>query len=115
VRLLAAGKGPARPGLQADHGRFEERFCDQGIDVSTGTVYVSFYATGIRGFTSLANVTCTIGGVSAPVVSAGAQGQFPGLDQLNVQLPGSLSGAGSVNVVFTIDGQTSNPVIISIQ
>jgi len=85
------------------------------IDVSTGTVYVSFYGTGIRGFSSLANVNCTIGGASATVLSAGAQGQFPGLDQLNVQLPGSLRGAGSVNVVFTIDGQTSNPVTISVQ
>jgi len=85
------------------------------IDVSTGTVYVSFFGTGIRGFDSLGNATCTIGGTNATVIAAGAQGQFPGLDQVNVQLPSSLSGAGSVTVQFTVDGQAANPVTIAIQ
>ena len=64
------------------------------IDVSTGTVYVSFYGTGFRGVSSLANANCTIGGVPATVLFAGAQGQFSGLDQLNVQLPGLFEGPG---------------------
>jgi uncharacterized protein (TIGR03437 family) len=85
------------------------------IDVSTGTVFVSFYGTGIRGFGSLANVTCTIGGTNATVLSAGAQGQFAGLDQVNVQVPASLQGAGTVTVVFSVNGQAANPVTISIK
>ena len=63
----------------------------------------------------LANVTCTIGGVNAAVTFAGAQGEFAGLDQLNVQIPTSLRGRGEVSVVFTIDGQSTNPVTISVQ
>jgi uncharacterized protein (TIGR03437 family) len=85
------------------------------IDVSSGTVFVSFYGTGIRGFSSLANVTCMIGATNVTVLAAGAQGQFAGLDQVNVQLPASLKGAGTVNVVFTVNGQTANAVTISIQ
>lgn len=85
------------------------------IDVKTGTVFVSFYGTGIRGFGAQGSVTCTIGGTNAPVIGAAAQGQFAGLDQVNVQLPGSLAGAGTVNVVFTVNGQAANPVTISIQ
>jgi uncharacterized protein (TIGR03437 family) len=85
------------------------------IDVSTGTVYVSFYGTGIRGRSSLANVSCSIGGTTATVLFAGDQGQFPGLDQVVVQLPASLRSSGQATVVFTIDGQTTNPVTISIQ
>jgi uncharacterized protein (TIGR03437 family) len=57
---------------------------DTGAD---GQVFLELFGTGIRGRTSLANVTATLGGVSAPVLFAGAQGQFPGLDQVNVQLP----------------------------
>jgi uncharacterized protein (TIGR03437 family) len=40
---------------------------------------------------------------------------FAGLDQVNVQLPASLKGSGSANVVFTVNGQAANPVTISIQ
>ena len=73
------------------------------------------FAAPIRGFSSLANVTCMIGATNVTVLAAGAQGQFAGLDQVNVQLPASLKGAGTVNVVFTVNGQTANPVTISIQ
>jgi uncharacterized protein (TIGR03437 family) len=52
--------------------------------------------------------------VTAPVVFAGAQGQFVGLDQINVQLPAALRGRGIVPVVFTVDGQTSNTVMINV-
>jgi uncharacterized protein (TIGR03437 family) len=77
-------------------------------------VYLTLYGTGIRGEANLANVSATIGGVSVPVAYAGAQGQYPGFDQVNVQLPGQLHGAGTVNVVLTVDGQASNAVQIAV-
>jgi uncharacterized protein (TIGR03437 family) len=49
------------------------------------------------------------------VLYAGAQGQYEGFDQMDVQLPHSLAGAGVVNVVATVDGATSNVVQIQIQ
>jgi uncharacterized protein (TIGR03437 family) len=59
-------------------------------------------------------VTCTVGGVAVPVQFAGAQGQYPGFDQVNVQLPASLKGQGTADVVLTVDGRISNAVQIAI-
>ena len=84
---------------------------DPGVDAP---VYLSFYGTGISGGSSPAGVTVTIGGVTVPASYAGPQSQFPGLDQVNVQLPLSLHGAGVVDVTVTVDGVTSNPVKIDV-
>jgi uncharacterized protein (TIGR03437 family) len=85
------------------------------IDLGSGDVYLTLYGTGIRKRTSLANVSCTIGGASAPVLFAGPQGTFVGLDQINVQIPGSLRGRGEVNLILTVDGQASNAVTLNVQ
>jgi uncharacterized protein (TIGR03437 family) len=79
------------------------------------TVYLILYGTGIRNRSSLANVTININGTDVPVLYAGPQPSYEGLDQINVQLPQSLSGSGQVNVVLTVDGQTANVVTIDIQ
>jgi len=85
------------------------------IAIGSGTVYLVLYGTGIRNRSSLAGVTATIGTASLPVAYAGAQGQFPGLDQVNVLLPATLAGAGKVNVTLTADGQVSNPLVLNFQ
>jgi uncharacterized protein (TIGR03437 family) len=79
------------------------------------TVYLILYGTGIRNRSSLANVTININGTDVPVLYAGLQPSYEGLDQINVQLPQSLSGSGQVNVILTVDGQTANVVTIDIQ
>ncbi|HUA20854.1 MAG TPA: hypothetical protein VMB25_19030 [Bryobacteraceae bacterium] len=84
------------------------------LGVNTAT-YVTFYGTGIRGRSALANVRVTIDGTVAPVLYAGPAPGFTGLDQVNVLLPASLSGDGEANVVLTADGQTSNTVTMNIQ
>jgi uncharacterized protein (TIGR03437 family) len=78
-------------------------------------VYLTLYGTGIRNRSSLAGVTCTIGGISVPVQYAGAQPQFAGLDQVNVVLPATLRGAGQRDLALTVDGQVANTVQVSIQ
>ncbi|HYW40571.1 MAG TPA: hypothetical protein VE957_20900 [Terriglobales bacterium] len=82
-------------------------------------VYASFYGTGIRNLSSLSNVSVSVNGVKLKVLYAGPAPGFTGLDQVNVLLDPSLSGAGEVNVVLTVDGQTNdpitNPVTINIQ
>jgi uncharacterized protein (TIGR03437 family) len=60
-------------------------------------------------------VTATIGGTAATVAFAGAQGTFVDEDQINVQVPQSLKGAGLVNVVLNVDGKSTNPVQILVQ
>ena len=64
------------------------------------------YGTGIRGVSSLANVTATIGTTNVPVLYAGPcdPAHFYGLDQVNLALPHSLAGAGQVNLVITVNG-----------
>jgi len=78
-------------------------------------VYISFYGSGIRNRSSVGNVTCTIGGIRVPVLYAGAQTEFAGLDQVNVEIPKALRGRGEVPVIVTVDGQTTNTVTISIR
>jgi uncharacterized protein (TIGR03437 family) len=86
------------------------------IALSANTnVYLILYGTGIRNRSSLANVTTNINGRNVPVLYAGPQSSYEGLDQVNLLLPLSLSGAGEVNVILTVDGQTANVVTINIQ
>jgi uncharacterized protein (TIGR03437 family) len=83
------------------------------IDVTAGQVYLTLFGTGIRNHATA--VTATIGSTTLPTIYAGAQGQFVGEDQINIQLPPSLAGAGLVKVTLNVDGQTANPVQIQIK
>ena len=83
-----------------------------GVDTP---VYLSLYGTGIRNRSSLSNVQVTINGISVPVLYAGLQPDFAGLDQVNVLLTLQLRGAGQANVALTVDGKNSNGVMVNIQ
>jgi uncharacterized protein (TIGR03437 family) len=76
-------------------------------------VYVVVYATGLGKAGGTA--TATVGGLDATVAYAGAQGVYPGLDQINVLLPRGLAGKGRVPVVVTAGGKPSNPVYVTLQ
>jgi uncharacterized protein (TIGR03437 family) len=83
------------------------------LGAATDQVVLELFGTGIRGRSALANVTCKIGTTTVPVQYAGAQFGFVGLDQVNIPLPKSFKGAGSVNVSLTVDGQSANVVAIN--
>lgn len=78
-------------------------------------LYLTLYGTGLRNFSSVANVSATIGGVPAYVAYIGPQGQSPALDQVNLLVPRSLAGAGEVPIILTVDGQTANVVTVSLK
>jgi uncharacterized protein (TIGR03437 family) len=82
---------------------------DPGLDAP---VYLSFYGSGIR---DAKKVTVTIGGMDVPVLYAGPQPAYPGLDQINVPLVLALRGKGLVDVVVTADGVASNAVQINVR
>lgn len=82
---------------------------------ATEELYLNLYCSGARGFSSLSNISVTIGGGTQSVVAAAAQGTFAGLDQINVLLNRNLAGRGSVNLVLTVDGQTANTVTLTFQ
>ncbi len=77
-------------------------------------VFLVLFGTGIRGRSSLAGVTVTAGGVPLAVEYAGAQGTYPGLDQVNVLLDPSLAGRGQVVLQLTVDGAAANPVVVNV-
>jgi uncharacterized protein (TIGR03437 family) len=83
------------------------------LGASTEEIYLEVYGTGIRNANSVAT---TVGGVNVPVLYAGPAPGFSGEDQVNIgPLPGSLAGAGSVNIMLMADGQVSNTVNVTIQ
>jgi uncharacterized protein (TIGR03437 family) len=82
------------------------------LGAASNTVYVWLFGTGIRG---AKNVQAFVAGQSAPVVYAGPQGQYPGLDQVNISLPRSLAGTGEASVYLVADGAVSNMVTLNIQ
>jgi hypothetical protein len=79
------------------------------------TVYLILYGTGIRNRSSLANTSVSFNGKAVTPIYAGPQNQFAGLDQVNVAIPASLAGSGTVNVTVTADGVSSNAVTIAVQ
>jgi endoglucanase len=76
--------------------------------VLSDRLFLALYGTGIRG--SAASVR--IGNLDLTPLYAGPQFQYPGLDQVNVELPRSLAGSGSVNVTVNVGGAGANPVTI---
>ncbi|HZN12567.1 MAG TPA: hypothetical protein VFC61_12865, partial [Blastocatellia bacterium] len=93
------------------------RYTPKPIDLGPegDRVFLVLFGTGIRGRSALSAVKVTIGGVDAMVGSAGEQGGFVGLDQVNALIPRSLIGRGDVNVVLTVDGQQANVTTINIR
>lgn len=92
----------------------QNRFVAVPIDLGPATdrVYLILYGTGIRrGRQKLGSV----GGTLVEVQYAGAQGTFPGLDQVNLLLPRTLIGRGEVDVIVATDEVESNPVRVSVR
>lgn len=95
----------------------QNKFVPALIDLGAATesVFVELYGTGIRARSDLSTVSATIGGIPAQVFYAGAQGQFVGVDQVNVLLPRSLAGRGEVTLMLTADGKVANLVTVGIR
>ena len=82
------------------------------IEIGEEGAVVVLYGTGFR---HAATPVCLIAGEVVEVLYAGAQSDFPGLDQLNVRLPASLRGAGAVVLELKTDGVAANPVMLTIR
>jgi uncharacterized protein (TIGR03437 family) len=75
-------------------------------------VFLVLFGTGLR---NAPDLTVSLNGVPQDVLFFGAQGQFDGLDQINVRLSRNLIGTGPQNVVVTSEGLFSNTVTVQIQ
>jgi uncharacterized protein (TIGR03437 family) len=111
IRVIG-GQANAVPVFSCQGPRCGTVAIDLGVDTP---VYLSLYGTGIRHRSLTTNVTCTVGGISVPVLYAGLQPVFAGLDQVNVLLPLSLRGLGEADLVVTVDGRPSNTVRVNLR
>ena len=80
----------------------------------TDQVFLLLFGSGVRGASSLP--TFLIGGELASVISAGPQGEYVGLDQINVgPLPRRLAGRGEVELLLFVDGIQANTLAVNIR
>jgi uncharacterized protein (TIGR03437 family) len=77
-------------------------------------LFLTIFGTGFRA----AGVRVTnlkVGGIDTPALFIGAQPDFPGLDQINIELPRALAGRGSVDLELTVTGIRANTVNLTFQ
>jgi uncharacterized protein (TIGR03437 family) len=101
----------------AQFDQAQNKFTAAPIDLGAATdqLFLVGFGTGLRNRSALSAVAATIGGATAEVAFAGAQGGFAGLDQVNILIPRSLAGRGNVDVSLRVDGKTANTVSINIK
>jgi uncharacterized protein (TIGR03437 family) len=105
--------GSQTTGPAARYDAATSTFAPLPVSLAGDPVYLVLFGTGLRAHAG--PVTVAIGGVPATVTYAGPQLQFPGLDQVNVLVPSSLAGSGTVGVAVVVDGLAANVVSIAFQ
>ncbi len=91
------------------------RFVPRPIDFvnDTDRLTLVLFGTGIRGRASLNAVLFNFADVAVPTQFAGPQGDLVGLDQINIDLPRTLRGRGTINITGTVDGRMVNTVTVA--
>ncbi len=115
--FTADGTGQGAPAAQVitlrpDGTASEPVLATAPIDLRAGAVYLVLYGTGLRH--SAALPVCTVGGIPAGVLYAGAQGAMAGLDQVNILIPATVK-SGTATLNLTVDGNPANPVTLTIR
>lgn len=114
VRVKADGSQVIEPLARFDAS--QSKFVGTEIDLnSNDRVYLVLFGTGIKYRSDLSAVQAQVGSLDLPVEYAGAQGEFAGLDQVNLLLPSSLSGSGQTKLTLKVEGRVSNQVSITIK
>jgi uncharacterized protein (TIGR03437 family) len=110
--LFVAKDGTRTSGLIFDPNT--KRAIPLAFDPAKGDMYLSLYGTGIRGFRG--NARAEIGDLFTPILSIGAQGEYDGLDQINIgPLPRQLSVGAEWDIELTVDGVLANRVTLRTQ
>jgi uncharacterized protein (TIGR03437 family) len=123
----ASGRGEAAAVATADGVTYQSS--PFALTINDQPNYLLLFGTGLRRAANAnaedANgiaerVSVTIGGVAAKVLYAGAQGQYVGLDQLNVELPARLAEQLSneprrLEVVVAVNGIEANRTLVALK
>ncbi len=97
--------------LHADGSRTDQVVtAGDAIEFSGDRLFLVLYGAGFR---SASRGSLQIGSATVAPAYMGAQGEFPGLDQINLELPGTLAGAGKVTLSFSADGKAANPLVFT--
>jgi uncharacterized protein (TIGR03437 family) len=83
------------------------------VELGEDGATIVLYGTGIRHAAS--KPVCTVAGQPVEVLYAGAQGEFPGLDQVNLKLPQTLRGVGPAVLELIVDGVAANLVTLTLR
>lgn len=113
LRVKADGTQIFEPVARFDS--MQNKFIAAPIDFGpeTDQLFLVLYGTGIRNHGALSTVRARIGEMVMEVLYAGAQGDFVGLDQVNIKLQRSLAGRGETEVVLTVNDIQANFVKVS--
>lgn len=113
LRVKADGTQTFEPVARYDEmqGRFVAVPIDLGAE--TDQLFLLLFGTGLRNRTSLFAVTARIGGLPVELLYAGAQGDFVGLDQVNLRLSRNLIGRGEVDIALIVDDRPTNTVKVN--
>jgi len=104
----------------ATYDTASSQFVASPIAFNGDRLYLLLYGTGFDKASGASGTKVTVGtpffaGPTMTVLYSGPQSQFAGEDQINVELPASLAGAGQVTVTVTVDGVTANAVTVAFQ
>ena len=114
-RLKADGTQSYEPVARFD--ATQNRFVALPIDLGKAgdQVFLILFGTGFRSQRDLAAVTIKLGDVETAALYAGQQGEFEGLDQLNLPIPRTLAGRGEIDVSVAMNGNEANRVRIHVK
>ncbi len=103
---------PAAPGIFAVTN--QDGTINTASNPVTRGAFVVIYCTGL-GSSSSPAPSVNVGTTVAKPSFAGASQGFPGLFQINVQIPAGISPGAAIPLSIAQNGQTSKPVLIAIQ
>ncbi len=114
-RIKADGSVLYEPVAEFDSTAKE--FVPRPIDLGAETDKVSLvlFGTGIKGRSALNRVKLLSDGPDLQITYAGPQGDYVGLDQVNVTLTRNLIGRGQLFFYLDVDSVPSNVVVISVR
>jgi uncharacterized protein (TIGR03437 family) len=115
LRVKADGSQTYEPMVRFDPAL--NRFVAAPIDLGpeSDQVFLLLFCTGVRARSSIAAATASLGGQVGQVTYVGNQGEFVGVDQVNIRLPRSLIGRGEVDCALVVDGLAANVVKVHIR
>ncbi len=115
LRFKADGSASYEPVSRFDSGQGKVVAVPIDLGAESDQVFLLLFGTGCKQRSSLAGVTVEVGGTPVETSYVGPQGDFVGLDQLNVRLPRSFAGRGDVQIRVVIDGKPANLVTVNIK